>query len=881
MPMEGSKNPTGEHLHEVFKKRRELRKEFKDTVGKPWAEGKEDSVPASAEAMGLAAMREAIARGEIIPAVQEAGDAKTERVSHLTHTLRDLDKEAADFKPEHRGALEDVARPDHRTEARDRGFERRYENVSEELSRLRVVHDEMDRKEFALLRERRSKLSAVDLDLIKQYQGVRDAVTLREARLRTDPETFAPARAFELRSYREELGKERYAVTPSRRAYEDDIQRLWEEGKSVMATGPTGTGKTEMLIHLSKRLYGENPEVLRSTERTGPSEIFGKPLLRATPEGGTETYFQPGRYTSAVDRDVPFIADEFNMLDTKARFQFKELYNRKAGDSVVIQEDSGHPHRIGNKFAFAATANLKSEKYKERFELDPAESRVFEMRRIDYLPKDELYDLCIATLMDAKGRVHASRADATETIKHLADATEQVQQAFLGVGSFYEEGSGGTKKKWVLEKAVLDPGKVLSMLGGWQAAEARGGSFYEYLNDQLRDFINKEDFPEKDRALLLKVFLAKGFFAGRSPKEFQTNLTSEKLRTYGLKDKKRAAATDVDPLRPSQVALLDPFDKRKAELAQIADEFLGDEFSRVPYREAGKEYKPGALLAGEGGKIYRYLGVTTEGKPVLAPFAGKLESAAETQEAFQELIERERSSLREFFGKDIDVPALPDSITAEQYERWKEMKFELHYLPDEEMSDNKKYPGWKKKPGKKYSPNKEWGIEFLDEAAASKNGLSPDNLKLPGKWILVDTREKPAYQDGNQKYPDDAELGAAIKELRDRGVIQNFKHPDSRFNISWDEMHKPEVRAKLAELLGVDPEQVRLPRAAEWNFLGNAHYPKWGDTNTWERFEDSYQQGSRRLAGGDSDGGGLSDVGWAAPDGRDDRGGFRPLIAFP
>src|SRR3989344_7655622 len=125
------------------------------------------------------------------------------------------------------------------------------------------------------------------------------------------------------------------------------------------------------------------------------------------------------------------------------------------------------------------------------------------------------------------------------------------------------------------------------------------------------------------------------------------------------------------------------------------------------------------------------------------------------QRGFDEVEERERESLRAFFGKDIDVPALPDSITAEQYERWKEMKFELHYLPDEEMSDNKKYPGWKKKPGKKYSPNKEWGIEFLDEAAASKNGLSPDNLKLPGKWILVDTRETPAYQDGNQKYPDD------------------------------------------------------------------------------------------------------------------------------
>ena len=202
--MEGPKNQTGEHLHEVFKKRRELRNEFKEAVGKSWRESKSDQAE-SPEVVSLTSMREAIERGETIPALGETGDARTERVSHLTHTLRDLDKEAADFKPEHRGTLEDVARPDHRTEARDRDFERRYENVSAELSRLRVVHDEMDRKEFALLRERRSKLSAADLDLIKQYQGVRDAVALREARLRTDPETFAPARAFPLRSYRQEL----------------------------------------------------------------------------------------------------------------------------------------------------------------------------------------------------------------------------------------------------------------------------------------------------------------------------------------------------------------------------------------------------------------------------------------------------------------------------------------------------------------------------------------------------------------------------------------------------------------------------------------------------------------------------------------------------
>ena len=48
--------------------------------------------------------------------------------------------------------------------------------------------------------------------------------------------------------------------------------------------------------------------------------------------------------------------------------------------------------------------------------------------------------------------------------------------------------------------------------------------------------------------------------------------------------------------------------------------------------------------------------------------------------------------------------------------------------------------------------------------------------------------------------------------------------------------------------------------------MGNVYYPKWGETNTWEWFEDSYQKGAGRLDGGLSRGGGLSDVGWADPD---------------
>jgi hypothetical protein len=221
-----------------------------------------------------------------------------------------------------------------------------------------------------------------------------------------------------------------------------------------------------------------------------------------------------------------------------------------------------------------------------------------------------------------------------------------------------------------------------------------------------------------------------------------------------------------------------------------------------------------------------------------------------------------------------------DSISPEKYEKWKEMKYELHYIPEEEMTEDKQYPGWKKKPDKKYTPDKQWGIEFFEESKNSQNGLKPDTTKLTGGWVLIDTRQKPPYKDKvKAEYPDNDPLAQAIEELRAQGHIAGDNLQGNRFRISWEELQKPEVKAKLAEILEVDPDQIRLPRAIEWNFLGNAYYEKWGTTDTYEWFQEEYQS-SGHLIGGSSDDGGLSGVHWDPADSRHGNIGFRPVVIF-
>ncbi len=235
-------------------------------------------------------------------------------------------------------------------------------------------------------------------------------------------------------------------------------------------------------------------------------------------------------------------------------------------------------------------------------------------------------------------------------------------------------------------------------------------------------------------------------------------------------------------------------------------------------------------------------------------------SLAET-EVFQELQIKEMKALREFFGFHVNVPALPKEITPDMIKKWEAMGFELHYLPKMKLDEEADYPGWEKKPN----------LQYLD-----KSKLAPDFLDLPGGWLLVDAREKPAYQAGDQMYKNDP-LAKALEKLRKDKIIEDFKHSKSRFNLSPEELENPIVRQALADAIGIDVENLSLSKYIEFNILGNIHHPEWGETNTSEWFADKYENGRGRLRDGGLGLGGRTSVSWGSPGDRFGEVGFRVL----
>lgn len=240
------------------------------------------------------------------------------------------------------------------------------------------------------------------------------------------------------------------------------------------------------------------------------------------------------------------------------------------------------------------------------------------------------------------------------------------------------------------------------------------------------------------------------------------------------------------------------------------------------------------------------------------------------------LIKSEREAWSNFFGRRQLIPKPPELLfeTLSTAQKDGIEIYEPHFLPKHQFRRNDEFPGWKYKPSNIF-----WEL-------ISMGLLSPDVANLGGYWVLFDKTPKSDFKNnGNQLYPNDS-LGPTLARLRQERKLYTYEfrkgfYPETtRYWIPPKEIFE-KISPEIANILKVDPDMSRLPTALETNILANIFYKEFGNTDTWEWFQDRIKS-SEPLVGGGKNEGGITHIakGHSYVIG-ENYIGFRSMIIFP
>ena len=333
-----------------------------------------------------------------------------------------------------------------------------------------------------------------------------------------------------LLDYRAQLAKGGIVETPSVKQEISQILGHLQIGIPVFLRGHLGAGKTELLLHISRKYYGSEPEFISGSEEATKYDIYGKTQIGTqSKKGHVESFFQYGPLVRAKKEGKPLIIDEIDGIPHSILMRLSHALTRKVGDKVKIQENGGEEIEIKPGFCVMATGNIKSAKYK-REELDAAFLSRWWSSEKKYLPANETLQIVVASLIDKRANLELPRPQDFDSWRRVAQAAEEIQKIFSGEKSDVK-GYGGDAVRNIganLEKSTLSMRDLWNIIKTWKA-----NNFDKQLDDYIySEFIKKATVP-KDAIYLTQIFCRFRFFTGWTADKFGIpGLSDDKLKAF-------------------------------------------------------------------------------------------------------------------------------------------------------------------------------------------------------------------------------------------------------------------------------------------------------------------------------------------------------------
>jgi MoxR-like ATPase len=398
-------------------------------------------------------------------------------------------------------------------------------------------------------------------------------------------------RQAELLDYKQSLSESGHiCIVPS---VAKDLEAIGDRmltGKPVFLHGPTGTGKTSLARYAAVHFTGKDSEMVFCNPQTKESNVWGKTGIKPAPNGAIETVEIHGPLAKAMVEGKTVIFDEFTALPKEQMVFIKGIFNAKVGDKINIVGNGIVEIQPGFQMIF--TANLKSEKNPERQDLPPEVAREFEQNniKINYINKEEAYDVMLARMLNDDGSLDMSYYDLNTTLPNLARVMSEIQESYTNSTDKEVARKAGaldaSGKVHSLKKFVMTQGSIEAILSSWnieKKMKRTDKSFSEFLDERFKIALTFEEYSKEDRILAAKILASRGFLLTLTPKElnlpddiFAFN-TIKAMRGADAMEELRVESGNVKHLNFKEVAELDPFEKRALLMRKQAEDLLESE----------------------------------------------------------------------------------------------------------------------------------------------------------------------------------------------------------------------------------------------------------------------------------------------------------------
>jgi len=482
---------------------------------------------------------------------------------------------------------------------------------------------------------------------------------------KADPTALRQA---ELLEYKQNLSESGHiCITPN---VEKDLEAIADRmltSKPMFLHGPTGTGKTSLARFAATHFTGKDPEMVFCNPQTKESNVWGKTGIKPAGNGAIETVEIYGPLAKAMAEGKTVIFDEFTALPKEQMVFIKGVFNVKAGDKINIVGNGIVEIQPGFQMIF--TANLKSEKNTERQDLPPEIAREFEQNnlKINYINKEEAYDVMLSRLLNKDGSLDMSYYDLNTTLPNLAQVMAEIQESYTNTTDKEVARKAGvldaSGKVHSLSKFVMTQGSVEAILSAWsieKKMKRTEKSFAEFLDERFKTALTFEEYSKEDRILVAKILASRGFLLTLTPKElnlpddiFAFN-TIKTMRGEDATEELKKESGDIEHLSLKDVAELDPFNKRATRMKKQAEEFLEDEASESdPFLDASNKRFKKIFGKESSGEV---INITYQQESITLDIEKKLdEFVLFYQQANINLPPDFKDKIKEIWGNNIDA----------------------------------------------------------------------------------------------------------------------------------------------------------------------------------------------------------------------------------